>query len=139
MLSTSCNAPHYDIMFINATGVWQNMPLGGKVTHNVSLSREIYNRNTNNYNYYYTENRVGVSSTTSTQKYTWITPSMHESMILYIENIIHSPMIVLIDLSNGYAERVYIKSCNYAHKTFRNDKRNMSYTIEFESMVKKIK
>lgn len=138
-LNFKCDESEYEVMFINHCGAWQLMPLFGKVVQNVTHTKEAFKITAPKYNGQYTTNKVGVNKQTSTIKYNWTSGSMDEMMSIYIEDIIYSPLIILVDTKTGNYQHVNVLTSNYSKLTQKNNRGEIRYSIEFTSQLQKIK
>ena len=128
-----CNNVNYGIVFINKSGNWDLFPVFGKVNISTEKSSTTYNRGFR-YKTEYTDryqNSVREVNTMEQVTYTVNTGVISELMSLYLESILYSPMMFIVDYNTNLSFPVKLQSTTLSRKTKLNDKNNINHTLVF--------
>lgn len=128
-----CNNVNYGIVFINKSGNWDLFPVFGKVSISTEKSSTTYNRGFR-YKTDYTDryqNSVREVNTMEQVTYTMNTGVISELMSLYLESILFSPMMFIVDYDTNLSFPVKLQSTTFNRKTKLNDKNNINHTLVF--------
>lgn len=129
-----CNTTNYAIAFINKSGNWDLFPVFGKVNISTEKSSTKYTRGfryKTDYNDRY-QNSVREVNTMEQVTYTMNTGNMSELMSLYLESILYSPMLFVVDYDKNLAYPVKLDSTTFNRKNIINDKNNINHTLIFK-------
>lgn len=129
----------YQLCFINRYGAFEYFPLYGKVVETTNMTKEHYKSIIPNYGYLQYINYKPEISQSSEIRYSWNSKNIDEVLFLKIEEINHSPLIFMYNTETHKMEQVYIPTNNYSRKTWKNDKRNQTYNIDFVTVMNKKK
>ena len=128
-----CSPYNYGIGFINKSGNWDMIPVFGKVTISTEKSSTKYNRafrykteSTQRY-----QNSVREVNNTEKVTYTVNTGKITPLMSAYLESLIYSPMLFIVDYDKNLAYPVKLDSNSFVTKNHTNDKNNIQHTLTF--------
>lgn len=129
-----CSPYNYGIGFINKAGNWDMIPMFGKVNINTEKNSVKYNRGfryKTDFNDRY-QNSVREVSNFESVTYTINTGRMSELMSKYLETIVFSPRLFVVDYDANLYYPVTLESTTFATKNKTNDKSNIQHTLVFK-------
>lgn len=130
-----CNSGYnYGIGFINKSGNWDTFPIFGKVNISTEKSSTNYNRGfryKTDFNDRY-QKSVREVNTFEAVTYTLNTGRMSELLSNYLETILYSPMLFVLDYDKNLYYPVKLESTTFAAKNKINDKNNIQHTLVFK-------
>lgn len=133
-LESVCLPQNYSIGFINKSGNWDLFPITGKVSISTSKESTTYNRGfrqktdlTQRY-----QNSVMEIASFNKVTYTVNTGRISPQLSNYLESILYSPRIFIVDYDTNLAFPVKLSDTNYTRKNKINDRNNINHTLVFE-------
>ena len=128
-----CSPYNYGIGFINKSGNWDMFPIFGKVSVNIDRSSTKYNRGFRFKTDFIDRFQNSVMEVNTTEKVSYIvnTGKLSELMSNYLETIMYSPRLFIIDYDKNLAYPVTLESSTFNRKNITNDKNNIQHTLTF--------
>ncbi len=150
-LNTICVKEPIAIVYINRLGLWDYFSPSGKVSFNNKIEKEKYTQTYRRPDLFNPslDHRISQYNNNITSEIIINTGLIHESSGQYIEEIIYSPKVYLIQFKtntniggfyNNYRQiPVIVTDTDFGRKTRFNDKGKISYNIKFEETINKIR
>lgn len=129
-----CSPYSYAIAFINKAGNWDLFPIYGKVGITVDKSSTKYNRGfryKTDFSDRY-QNSVREVNNKEEVTYTVNTGKLSSLMSNYLESIVYSPMMFIVDYSTNIAYPVKLESSTFNRKNVFDNKNDIQHTLTFK-------
>lgn len=143
-----CPKEKYVIWYINQAGLWDYFSPTGKVSVESTIKRDTYNRTVTRPDLIKPGEYHGIKQINleSNQSWTVNTGFMNERLGQIVEAIMVSPMVYLIQITDGVAPGTYISrqiplindDTSFGRKTRLNNKGKISYQMKFKETTNKI-
>lgn len=127
----TCSPYNYGIAFINKSGNWDTFPMLGKVTSSVSKTSTKYRRGfryKSNYSQFSQKSVLEVNNFEEV-RYTLNSGVLNDMLNKYLETILYSPMLFLLDYDKNLSYPVTFQDGTFDRKNIWNDKNKISHTI----------
>lgn len=128
-----CTSYNYGLAFLNKVGNWDVIPMFGKVTSSITRESSKYNRGFRyktdfTKRYQSTVMEVDVSETV---RYTVNTGIISEVLSDYLESILFSPRLFIVDYDTNISYPVVLDDSTLTRKRYANDRINIQHTLSF--------
>lgn len=128
-----CQPYNYGIGFINKSGNWDTFPVFGKVTISVDKTSTKYRRGFRYKTDYTASSQKSVMEVNNFEevRYQVNTGVISEVLSVYLESIMYSPKLFVIDYDKNIAYPVTMEDSTFDRKNIWNDKNKISHTLTF--------
>lgn len=128
-----CQPYNYGIGFINKSGNWDTFPIFGKVQISIDRSATKYRRG---FKYKTDFSAIAQKSVMEVNnfeevRYRMNTGVISERLSIYLESIMYSPKLFVIDYDKNIAYPVTLEDSTFDRKNIWNDKNKITHTFTF--------